>query len=333
MLASGFLFVGGTRVGMILSIPIAVLSTASILLELVFRPNPLRWMLPKGDSQNVWARIPASGQRREQAVLVAHLDTHRTPLAFSTDRWIRRFERLVPVGLAFAVLQILISMVGLVRPEPWIRYLVIAPMVPSFGLLSLMLQADFTPYAPGANDNASGVGVTLSIAQRLASRPLANTDVWVLFTGSEEVGGYGADAFLKQHRTELPGAAWLTVDTVGSHDGVPAYLSCESFLKPVPSDARLLRIARDIAASHPQWHAREIRMKGAYTDGAIGARRGLRVLTFESHTADGRLSDWHRLTDTVERVSEECLLTSEAFLLGVLTQLDAEAARADAESD
>jgi len=322
MLAAGFLFVGGTQVGKMLSLPIAVLALGSIVLELTFRTNPLRWLLPKGPSQNVWVRIPSSGPLRERAALVAHLDTHRTPLVFSSDRWVRWFGRVVPIGFTFALVQIAIIIAGFVRPEIWIRYLVIAPMLPSFGLLALMLQADFTPYSPGANDNASGVGVALSMAERLAARPLEHTEVWIVLTGSEEVGSYGANAFLRRHRADLPGAAWLTVDTVGSRDGAPVFLSQETFLCPVRSDPELLRIARQVAVNHPQWRAREIKTKGAYTDGALGAKHGLRVLTFGSHTPGGGLSNWHRPTDTVDRMGEECLLTSEAFVLGVLTQMD-----------
>jgi len=327
LLSAGFLFVGGTRVGAIVSLPVAVVALGSIILELTFRTNPLRWVLPKGDSRNVWSRIPASGERKGCVILVAHLDTHRTPLVFSSDRWVRWFARLVPIGFALAFLQIAIILAGILRPEMWIRYLAIVPMTASFGLLALMLQADFTPYSPGANDNASGVGVALSLAERLAVRPLENTDVWVVLTGSEEVGSYGADAFLRHHRGDLHGAAWLTIDTVGSRDGVPVFLAQETFLKPVRSDPGLLRIARTVAAHHPQWHTRESTVKGAYTDGALGAKHGLRVLTFESHAPDGGLSNWHRLTDTVDCLGEECLLASEAFVLGVITQLDAETAR------
>jgi hypothetical protein len=326
MLAAGFLFVGGTRLGTLLSLPIAILAMASILLELTFRPNPLRWLLPKGESQNVWARVHASEEIRDRVVLVAHLDTHRTPLAFSSDRWIRWFERLVPIGMAFAGLQLLILAAGIVWPVPWTRYVVIAPMAVSFGMLGLMLQADFTPFSPGANDNATGVGVVLSLAERFARHPLRYTEVWLVLTGCEEVGSYGADAFLHRHRTELNDAAWISVDTVGSGHGAPVFLAQETFLTTVKSDPKLLQIVREFSMGHPELGAHEIRMKGAYTDSAIGAKYGLRVLTLESHPATGGLSDWHRVTDTVDRVSQECLMNTETLLLGILAQMDQDAA-------
>jgi len=67
-------------------------------------------------------------------------------------------------------------------------------------------------------------------------------------------------------------------------------------------------------------------MKGAYTEAAIGAKHGLRVLTIESHRANGTLSDWHRLTDTIENVSVECMQATELLLTEFLRELDASVA-------
>ena len=193
-------------------------------------------------------------------------------------------------------------------------------------MLILMLQADFTSFAPGANDNASGVGVVLSLAEQLAMEPLEHTALWIVLTGCEEVGCYGAKDFIHRHKTELGHAAWISVDTVGSNGGVPVYLSQETFLSTAKSDPELLELARDISARRPELGAHEISMKGTYTDGAIGTKNGLRVLTFESHRADGTLSDWHRPTDTVENASVECMQATKSLLHELLQELDAEEA-------
>jgi aminopeptidase YwaD len=49
----------------------------------------------------------------------------------------------------------------------------------------LMAHADTTPSAPGANDNASGVGVLAALAPRLAGMG-PRCDVWLVATGAEE---------------------------------------------------------------------------------------------------------------------------------------------------
>ncbi len=326
LLAAGFLFVGASRSGTVAALVLAVLALSSMILELLFRPNPLRWILPRAEGTNVWAKIPANRETRTRVALVAHLDTHRTPLVFSTDRWVRAFERLVPIGMAIAVMLIGIFIVGVIHPIPWLRYAAIGPMTVVFGMMLLMLQADFTEYAPGANDNASGVGVVLSMAERLAGRSLAHTDVWIVLTGCEEVGCYGAQHFLRNHRSELGEAAWIAVDTVGSTHGHPVYLSQETFLSTTRSAPDLLSLVRAVSAEHPELGAREVRMKGAYTDGAIGGKAGLRVITLESHRPSGMLSDWHRPTDIAANVSIDCMAATEMLLAAALDRLDADAA-------
>lgn len=56
---------------------------------------------------------------------------------------------------------------------------------PARCLRIVMAHTDSTPNGPGANDNASGVGVLAELAPRLRrSRP--SCDVWLVATGSEE---------------------------------------------------------------------------------------------------------------------------------------------------
>jgi Zn-dependent M28 family amino/carboxypeptidase len=81
--------------------------------------------------------------------------------------------------------------------------------------LALTAQPDTTPFTHGANDNASGAAIVLSLAERLAREPLARTEVWALGSGCEEVGSYGAQAFADAHRGDLPGLVAISIDNVG----------------------------------------------------------------------------------------------------------------------
>ncbi len=56
---------------------------------------------------------------------------------------------------------------------------------PARCLRIVMAHADTTPNAPGANDNASGVGVLAELAPRLR-RVEPACDVWLVATGAEE---------------------------------------------------------------------------------------------------------------------------------------------------
>jgi aminopeptidase YwaD len=57
---------------------------------------------------------------------------------------------------------------------------------PARCLTILMAHADTVPPGPGANDNASGVGVLAALAGRLTSGPRPACDVWLVATGAEE---------------------------------------------------------------------------------------------------------------------------------------------------
>ena len=62
-------------------------TTTSVFLEMYFRPNLLRPFIGKGSSQNVLAKVPARGANAgtpRKVVLVAHMDTHRTPWVFTS---------------------------------------------------------------------------------------------------------------------------------------------------------------------------------------------------------------------------------------------------------
>ena len=70
-------------------------------------------------------------------------------------------------------------------------------------------------FSPGANDNASGVGVVLALAEHFAIQPIEDLQIEVLITTAEETGMHGARVFAK---TLDPGTPChvLTFDMVGT---------------------------------------------------------------------------------------------------------------------
>ena len=57
---------------------------------------------------------------------------------------------------------------------------------PSDCLVLVMAHTDSVPPAPGADDNASGVGALVALARSLAPEPTPACDVWLVATGAEE---------------------------------------------------------------------------------------------------------------------------------------------------
>jgi hypothetical protein len=322
MMVSSLLFMFGDRWGTIAALILSSLSLLSVLLELSFRPNPLRWILPTGDSQNAWAKIPSRENPNKKVVLIGHLDTHRTPLAFSTDTWLKVFGGLVPLGLVSSILLILLLIIGLFDPGSLWRYLSIPFFVIFLAFFALTFQADLTPYAPGANDNASGAGIVLHLAERLKMEPLSQTTVWAVLNGCEEVGCYGAEAFAHAHQDELHDAIWIAIDSVGARDTAPHYLTHETFFLTTRSDPELLALADRISTDFPELDAHPFHFKGAFTDGAIGGKYGFRVLSLLSLRTDGGLPQWHRPTDVIENVDPDVVQKNETFLWELLHEID-----------
>lgn len=313
----------GSRAGAALALVLAATALASVLRELAFRPNPLRAVLPKGHSQNVVARIAPSGPPDRRIIVMGHLDSHRTPLAFSSDGWVRVFGLLIPIGLVSSIALLLLFLGAAVYPAPFWRPLSIPFALVLLGTFLLAVQADFTPYTAGANDNASGAGVVLSLAEGLTREPLARTEVYVVLSGCEEVGCYGAEAFARSRLPHLAGSPWLTLDTLGTRMGQPCYLSQERFLLTARSDPAMLDLAGKVAERHPETRARAHHgFAGAYTESAIGFKYGFRVLTLISLDSQGRPTEWHRPTDVVDRLDLASVAACESFSLEFLREFD-----------
>jgi Zn-dependent M28 family amino/carboxypeptidase len=214
---------------------------------------------------------------------------------------------------------------GIGSPSPMLRLLSFPSALAVLGVFLLSLQADLTPYTVGANDNASGAGVVLSTAAALTQHPLTHTSVWVVLSGCEEVGCYGADAFARTHSDEMGRPIWISLDGVGGGGARPAYLTRETFLLTTRSDANLVALADLVSANHPEFEAQTRMFSGAYTEGAIGGKHGFRVLTLSSFAEGSKLTEWHRPTDTVENMDPAVLERSEAFLWEMLQAIDQQA--------
>src|SRR3954469_13337424 len=91
-------------------------------------------------------------------------------------------------------------------------------------LVIAMAHTDSVPPAPGADDNASGVGTLVALARALATEAAPACDVWLVATGSEErpytgtPNHLGASALVKRlqrtHRLKDVKLA-LSLDEVG----------------------------------------------------------------------------------------------------------------------
>ena len=308
---------------------IGVTALASTLLELTFTGNPLRWVIPTGWGNNVSAVVPAAMQdeKRPPILITAHVDTHRTPLLFSSPGWRRIFRMIMPAGLACMATLNVLFVAGVFSNAQALRQIALIPGAVVAVIFLLMLQAAASPFTNGANDNASGVAVALVLVERLARQPLQHRDVIVVFTACEEVGAYGADAFMSANRRNLRGAIHLVIDHVGGlrgRDFGPSIIRSERFLRRVECDPRLVQIAESVARAQPELRATVRDFDLAYSELSVGAKHGLRSLGIIGLTPEGDLPNWHVRDDVIANINEATLERTVEFVWCLLRAIDAE---------
>jgi hypothetical protein len=302
-----------------------LLGAWGMLAETDLSPNWTRWGMPSAPSHNTSGLVPSSQGPRQRVVLCAHLDSHRTPIFYSSEGWQKLFSTLV--GLAFASMQLafLAYLVGALLDWGWVIWVGLPAAAVQVFALVLCLQADFTPFSPGANDNASGVAVCLEIAARLHQSPLIHTDVWLAFTGCEETATYGMSAFLNAHASQLGEATqYVILDQVGC--GNLEYLSKDGLVIKRPTHPRALELASQVVASLSGIKVKEV-VGVAYTDALAATKRGLNALTVVAAPprGSGESTHWHQLSDTPEYIDPHTLQDAFAFAWGCLQAIDSQA--------
>ena len=309
---------------MVLAALLSALGAWGMFAETDFAANWMRRLLPGAGSQNAIGVIPTQGEVRNRAVLCAHLDTHRTPIFYSSHTWHTLFGLLVAGAFASMVAGAVGYGLGSLFDWTWVRWLGLSTAVMEIFALVLCLHADLTPFSPGANDNASGVGVILALAERLTREPLANTEVWLAFTGCEEAAAYGMVAFLDAHAVELGAeAVHIVLDQIGL--GRLMVLTSDGLILKRKTHPHALELARRANDSLPDLEVGD-QVGIAYTDAAVATKRGLIALTVDALPPPGADSakHWHQMSDTLDRVEPEALASAHAFTWQLLREIDSD---------
>jgi hypothetical protein len=301
----------------------AVLSLLALvfdLMELSFIDNPLRLLVPKGRSQNVIAQIPPRGNHKRDLVLIGHMDSHRTPIIFSTSRWVAAYQAYTTAAFLLFVLQVALYGLGAVTQWPWVWPTSIPSALCAALLALICIHADRTPFSAGANDNATGAGMVLTLAEHLQAEPLQHTRVWLANTGCEEVQHYGAIDFFRRHQSQLHNPVTVVFEMLGCEG--PSWLIKEGVVIPFRSDKRLAALAEKVASEHPEWRARPGMVNGANTEMADALRAGIPAITIMGMGPTFDTSYWHQVGDTYDKMDTEAMARSYAFTWAYLQAID-----------
>jgi hypothetical protein len=303
---------------------LSMLALGSDLLELSFRQNPLRWLVSKGPSQNVVAAVSPTGEHRQDLVLIGHIDTQRTPLIFSSKGWLDAYKTFTTVAFVAFALQTVLYILGALTGWHWVWPVTLVSAACSLLLILLCLQADSTPFCAGANDNATGAGLVLTLAEQLKAQPLTHTRVWLACTGCEEVQHYGAIDFFRRHQAELRQPLTIAFEMLGCTG--PAWLVKEGIVVPFYADKKLVALAEQLSAQHPEWGAHPTQINGGNTEMADALRIGIPAITLTGMTPEGDAPYWHMVSDTFDKMDADVLGRAYAFTWAYIQALDGKSA-------
>jgi len=320
MLAAFVIYPLAGRTSALVAALIAALSLASELLELSFISNPIRWMVPKGESQNVFAVQEPSGEHKQDLILIGHVDSKRTPLIFKSTGWLSAYQTFTTVAFAAFAVMVALYTLGIFTQWSWILPVSAVSALCAVLLAALCIQADLTPFTDGANDNATAVGLVLTLAEHLQAEPLAHTRVWLVNTGCEDVQHYGAINFLDWHLNEFKNPHALVFEMLGCSG--PGWLVKEGIIIPFKATLKLVELAEKTNAAHPELDGYPVSISGGNTEMADALRRGIPTLTLFGMTRENIAPYWHQVGDTVDKIDPAALERNYAFTWHFLRALD-----------
>lgn len=320
MLIANILYPLAGRATAWLAAGLSILVVGSEILELSLLGNPLRWILPKKPSQNVFALVEPSGARERDIVLVGHVDTQRTPVIFSSPGWLSAYKIMSTLAFAAFIAQAALHLYGALARAAWVFPASLAAVPFVLLLLALTIHAECTPFTPGANDNASAAGLVLAAAEELKRAPLARTRVWLVCTGSEEALHEGARHFFRTHRHELVKPCTINLEMLGCAG--PAWLVREGIVTPLRPSPALLSLAETIARDNPHLGAYPARLEGGVTEASDSINLGVPAITLMGMDRQNHAPYWHRMEDTADRMEPEVMGRAYMFTREMLHAID-----------
>lgn len=313
----------GCWLGGTLGVTLSLLAVWSFMRDLRHQ-RVLTRGLSAPDSVNVIGRAGSTAPTR-RIVLSAHLDAAQAGILFSpavADRFARssggasqpghqpRGPHTLSIGVLW--LGVIVTLAGWCGAHGFVFGLLhTVALVALAAGTALGLQWAFARATPGANDNASAVAAMLTCAESLLPELPADTELWVVGTGAEEVGCLGMHAFLAEHPGWPPATTYfVNFECVGG--GALHYILSEGLLSRVNYPPILNELARRVAASGTFGQVTGTDLL-AGTDGHVPARAGYPSLSLISLEPNGVPRHYHRLDDTTDGIDLAMVVRAADF--------------------
>jgi hypothetical protein len=170
----------------------------------------------------------------------------------------------------------------------------------------------------GANDNASGAAVCTTLAEYYKTNPPQHLNIGFLFTGAEEAGLYGSQAFVRQNRDLNRSVIVINLDMVAKGSKV-GLVTQAGRLKPRPTSPRINRMIQDI---HPDLVLVDYCYRGG--DFIPFLKAGYQAVSLEATHNGGLPETYHKGQDTIDRLDPVILKEITGLGLHLIQDLDTE---------
>ncbi len=248
------------------------------------------------------------------------MDSQRTPFVFRSPAWVKVYDRFTTIAFAGFLWQTVVFALAVFIPLSWAWPAAIPGAVSAALLAALCIQAECTPFTAGANDNASAVGMVLTLARHFARAPLERTRVLAVVTGCEEVQHYGMADFYRRHRAELKDPRAIVFEMLGCAG--PSWIVKEGIIVPFRPDPSLVALVEKLAAENPAWQAYPSSISGGNTEMADAVRAGVPTIALGGKTREGVLPFWHQPSDTFDKMDPGVMARTWDLTLALIREID-----------
>lgn len=186
-------------------------------------------------------------------------------------------------------------------------------------------------FAPGANDNASGVAAVIEMARIISQQPRRATVIFVLFSGGQTGGREGSRAFVDEYLRgfDVRDVMMINVNRVGNWNNAAGEINARDihlYTAP-PTDSPSRRLARhlDFMAYHHQLDLNIIPQATIDPEGGFGDHlsfdeAGYTAVRFTEALEN---TDARHGADTIDEIESAYLAAATRTILGVLHALTA----------
>ncbi len=332
----------------VLTLVLIGVGVLSIFSELLLMREAVDWLFPKKSSWNTFGKVKPAVETRKIVILGGHADSaYEFPIY---PKYRSRIVRLtfgsVFVGIGILVILTIVKLIGqgfslnfanpifVAGPFTWafIDWFYFIAVGGGVVFFYIFLNYISNNVVDGANDNLSGVAVSLMVGRYLAQNRPKHIETWIGAFGCEECGQRGSKAFVKAHAPEIQNSYTLIPESCGA-GSLLMIIEAEDFCftdhcmplvekvadaaQKVTSDAKAkgLQFTPTFTAHQPY----------ADTDAMRFSEKGLDATAFLGLNKDDHFPEvWHEKADTFTCINKQIIGDVAEIILQFIENLDKE---------